>query len=261
MESAVKIQSFWRGVYLRKKLMKMDDDYDFDLLNECIDKYLADLLFNEKVNKRLSKKKRRNENFPSDISENVAKLALAKKHKIMPSWYTEKGDLMIKKLDIFKQIEVKGFMSEGPSSFGPAEGWDWILWVDGIDIRQKHFKVYEIRLSNESPEWRNIVLSGQTFSADDVPDLPDNLETLTNSDLRNLCKGRGLKVGGNTTELINRLKTDKPGAKFPPPKTYGAICDKNSRGELRACFDIVFKPQLGDHCKLIFDGHVSELNV
>jgi hypothetical protein len=78
-------------------------------------KYISDLDFNNKINLLMSQKKGRNENFPSDISENIAKLVIFAKYGIMPCWDTNKGDIIINKTGIFKQIEVKGFMSTGPS--------------------------------------------------------------------------------------------------------------------------------------------------
>ena len=80
-------------------------------------------------------------------------------------------------------------------------------------------------------------------------------------DLRKLCKDRGLTQKGNKKVLIEKLKTQKPGSKFKKPLTYGDIADGNRRGQLRGCFETTFKPQLEkqNKCKLIFDGHISEL--
>jgi hypothetical protein len=153
------IQSLWRGYNLRKKMQKLNDNYTFELLNECIEKYIRDIKFNDKINALLSKKKRRNENFPSDISENIAKFAIFQKYGIMPCWDTDKGDIIINKLTVFKQLEIKGFMSDGPSSFGPTENWDWIYFVDARDIRNRCFKVYEIKLSNKNEIFRSIKLT------------------------------------------------------------------------------------------------------
>ena len=200
--SCIKIQACWRGYNLRKGFKKLNDNYTFTILNECLEKYISALDFNKKINLLMSNKKRRNENFPSDISENIVKFAIARKYNIMPCWDTKKGDLVINKKDIFKQIEVKGFTSPGPSSFGPKEMWDWIYFVDGIDIRNKKIKVYEIKLSNTSEIWRYI--------------------------------------------------------KITKTETYGEQCDRRVRPHCG--FEKIFKPQLGDHCKLIFDGHISELN-
>tara|TARA_Y100000591_G_C21826581_1_gene697032 strand:- start:1199 stop:1858 length:660 start_codon:yes stop_codon:yes gene_type:complete len=201
-DSATKIQAWWRGCALRKDLKKMDDKYTFEILNKCLDKYITNLVFNDEINSVISIKKIRNENFPSNISENIVKLAIANKYNVMPCWDTEKGDLVINKKDISKQIEVKGFTSTGPSSFGPTENWDWLYFVNGIDIRNKKFKVYEIKLSNTSETWRSI--------------------------------------------------------KITKTETYGEQCDRRVRPHCG--FEKIFKPQLGEHCKLIFDGHISELD-
>ena len=75
----------------------------------------------------------------------------------MPSWDTPKGDLILRN----KIIEVKGFMSSGPTSFGPNEKWDWIYFVDGTECNFYQFKVYEIKLSNTNSIWRNINLSSK----------------------------------------------------------------------------------------------------
>lgn len=259
-DTVTKIKAWWRGCHFRKNFKKLDDDYTFPLLNRCLGKYIYNLQFNSETNELLSQKKIRNENFPSDISENIVKFAIFKKYGIMPCWYTDKGDIVINKKHIFKQIEVKGFMSTGPSSFGPTEKWDWIYFVDGSDIRNKKFKVYEIHLSNDSVIWKNIRISGQDFSDEDILVLPDNISALKKAELKELCKKRGLVQCGNKDELIGRLKTQEPGAKFKKPKTYGEICNEKRRGELRSSFYNTFKPQLEDYCKLIFDGDISELD-
>tara|TARA_B100001540_G_scaffold302411_1_gene309869 strand:+ start:121 stop:891 length:771 start_codon:yes stop_codon:yes gene_type:complete len=200
--SCIKIQKCVRGYYLRKELIKPTDNYSFKILDKCLNKYISNLNFNNEINSLLSKKKRRNENFPSDISENIAKLVIARKYRIMPCWDTDKGDIIISKKDIFKQIEVKGFMSTGPSSFGPKEKWDLLYFIDGQDIKNKIFKVYEVKLSNKNEIFRNINISKK--------------------------------------------------------ETYGNIADSGRRP--RGCFYKIFKPQLSCHCKLIFDGHISELD-
>jgi len=259
-KSATIIQSCYSGYYLRKEFLMLNDNYTIKLLNTCLDKYIRDLDFTKKINLHVSKKKRRNENFPSDISENIVKFAIAKKYGVMPCWDTDKGDLIIKKKNIFIQIEVKGFTSNGPTSFGPTENWDRIYFVDGMNIRNKIFKVYEIPLSNTCEIWRSIRISGTEFDVGEIHDLPDNIETLKKKELEILCKDRGLTTSGNKNDLIERIKTQTPGSKFKQPKTYGEICAQKRRGELRSGFYQTFKPQLEKYCKLIFDGHISELN-
>ena len=201
-EQAIKIQACWMGHKLRKALKKQNDNYTYTILIKCLIKYISDLEFNNVINLLMSQKKRRNENFPADISENIAKFVICNKYGIMPCWDTKKGDLIINKPGIFKQIEVKGFMSTGPSSFGPKENWDLLYFVDGQDFIHKNFKVYEIKLSNKSEIFRNIKLSKK--------------------------------------------------------ETYGNIADS---GRIpHGCFYKIFKPQLGCHCKLIFDDHISKLD-
>jgi hypothetical protein len=203
-------------VYNQILLSKLLDNYSFNILNECLDKYINDLNFNININKHFDKKKtivfpsgisvniskvkkRRNENFPSDISENIAKFAIYKKYGIMPSWNTDKGDLIYNK----KRLEIKGFMSVGPSSFGPTETWDKIYFVNAIDIFNKNFKVYEISLSNKCEIFRKIQISQN--------------------------------------------------------ETFGHIADSGKRP--RGDFYGVIKPQIENYCKLIFDGHISNLEV
>lgn len=200
--SIVKIQACFRGFRMRRHLIGLDDNMRYSLLIKCLYHYNDNLNLTKELNKSLSKKKIRNENFPSHISENIVKFAIFKKYGIMPCWDTDKGDIVLNKMSIIKQIEVKGFMSDGPSSFGPTEMWDMLYFVDAKDTMNCNFKVYEIKLSNKNNIFRNIKLSKK--------------------------------------------------------ETYGEIADSKRRP--RGCFETIFKPQLGEHCKLIFDGHISELN-
>jgi hypothetical protein len=98
--------------------------------------------------KGVNNKKIRNENFPSHISENLVKFALNNIKYINSdekvTWNTSVGDLEYKN----KRIEVKGFISDGPSSFGPTEKWDTIYFVDAKKIRDKKIIIYEVLLSN-----------------------------------------------------------------------------------------------------------------
>jgi len=156
----IKIQSFVRGYITRKKLQQPKDKMSIQFVDDMLNQYNQKLLFNQEINKQLSKKKIRNENFPSEISENIVKFCLYKKYKIMGCWDTNEGDLIL----LNNKIEVKGFMSSGPSSFGPTETWDRIYFVDCKDTLNKNFKVFEIKLSNNNIKWKNIKLNKtQTF--------------------------------------------------------------------------------------------------
>ena len=171
-EYAVIIQKHVRGYLIRINLLKLKDGMTFSKLVECINKYNEGIVFIQNMNKTMNQKKIRNENFPSHISENIAKFVISKKYNIMPNWDC-KGDLVI----INKQLEIKGFMSSGPLSFGPKEPWDIIYFVDGCDTLNKNYKVYEIKLTNISDKWRNIKISGNDTSYEDCI-IPDNLNSL-----------------------------------------------------------------------------------
>ena len=151
------------------------------------------------MNNTIIGKKIRCINFMSEISENIVKYAIYKKYKIMPNWNTKSGDLELLSI----KIEVKGFSSDGPSSFGPEENWDFIYFIDCKDYINKNFIIYEIKLSNRSYIFRNI------------------------------------KINKN--------------------ETFGQIADSNQRGKLRGCFDKIFKNQLANYCKIIFNGNINDL--
>jgi hypothetical protein len=133
------------------------------------------------------------------FTENIAKFVIARKYGIMPSWNNKKGDIVIDKPVIFKQIEVKGFTSYGTSSFGPKCVWDLLYFVDGKDVRNKNFKVYEVKLSD---------------------------------------KNFNINISKNQTMFDQKKNVWRPRCAF-----YNGI-----------------KSQLGDYCKLIFDGNISELD-
>ena len=119
----------------------------------------------------------------------------------MPCWDTAKGDIVFDKMGLFKQLEVKGFSSDAPSSFGPKEMWDRIYFVDGIELLSKCFKVYEIKLSNSSNRWKNF------------------------------------RMNENETYHQQCLQKRRPRISFNKIKEI-----------------------LGEECKLIFNGHISNLN-
>ena len=114
-------------------------------------------------------KKIRRLNFPSEISENIVKFAIFKKYGLMPNWDdTNKGDLILNILSDSIKIEVKAFSSLGPISFGPNEEWDWIYFVDAVNYTTKKFKIYELKLKNNSKEWLNIKINNKETYNDQI---------------------------------------------------------------------------------------------
>ena len=102
-----------------------------------------------------SQRKIRQPNFPSEISENIARLVLQKLFKNTIEWDISGGDLRLNN----KRIEVKAFSSQGPLSFGAKENWNYICFVDCRNFNQKLFTVYFSRISNISNHWKSISLN------------------------------------------------------------------------------------------------------
>lgn len=139
-------------IFLDCKKQVRAEYFNKDILNNYLENYIRQQELITRLNNSLINKKIRRTNFPSEVSENIAKYALFKKYKIMPNWDTKKGDLIIG----YKRIEVKCFTSNGPISFGPMEEWDWLILVDGRLYKNKIFKIYKLPYSTKSIIWNNL---------------------------------------------------------------------------------------------------------
>ena len=104
----------------------------------------------------------RKPNFPSEISENIVKFFKTSQTGICGNWDCDVGDLNI----LNKRCEIKAFSSSGPASFGPTEKWDWLYFVDCRDSDNNIFKIYEIKLSNNSEIWQAIMVNSTTTFRD-----------------------------------------------------------------------------------------------
>ena len=152
------IQANIRRFLVIKRFQNPKDKYTREILNHhlnCVINYRTEI---NHINTELTKKIR-NINFPSEVSENICKYAIYKKYRILPNWQCT-GDLqIIYNNEVYKKIEIKGFSSIGPISFGATETWDWIYIVDCTDYENKNFIVYELKLSNNHEIWQNIKLN------------------------------------------------------------------------------------------------------
>lgn len=150
------LQSYVRKFLINKELSKLKDNFDIKIIELLLDNYIEKIKLIKNINIKLDKRKIRNDNFPSEISENILKYVFYKKYKIMPNWNTIKGDL-----ELFngKILEVKAFSSDGPTSFGPNEKWNILYIVDCKRFMEKRFKVYEINLSNNNEIFKNIKIN------------------------------------------------------------------------------------------------------
>ena len=111
----------------------------------------------DRINSKFTKKDKhcRRPNFPSEISENIAKFAMAKTYGVFPNWNCKVGDLDL----AGERIEVKGFSSMGPTSFGPTSKWNKLIFVDCMKFIEKIFTVIEIDCESTDPAIQNIVLN------------------------------------------------------------------------------------------------------
>lgn len=157
--NSVIIQKNVRGYLCRKSLRSLKDGMTLDNVIKYIEGYNTLLKVRDEVNKNLNIKKIRKINYPSEITENIAKFAIFKKYNIMGNWDIKPGDLIV----LMKKMEVKGgFIENGPPTFGPDEKWDWIYFVDCEETHNMKYKVYEIKKSNI--DFHNLMVSkGQTF--------------------------------------------------------------------------------------------------
>lgn len=129
------------------------DKMTFAVIKQLLGRYVEQLAFIASVNATLRERKIRQPNFPSEISENLVKFCIEKRTGMKCDWNVDCGDLRL--LD--KKIEVKGFVSDAPLSFGPSEKWDWIYFVDCRRYADNHFTVYELR-ANER-EWHKLMVN------------------------------------------------------------------------------------------------------
>ena len=133
------------------------------ILNEFLDSYITYCAGIDKISALTKYKKTRYPPFPGEITENIVCNYIAKTDPAheKPIWdKKEKGDIMY----LGNIIEVKGFSSPGPTSFGPDCSWIKIYFVNAYDFRNKKFKIYEIPLANTDSRFRDIKFTKtQTF--------------------------------------------------------------------------------------------------
>ena len=112
---------------------------------------------------KVTGKKLRTPNFPSEISENMLRFVLINKERQECVWNISKGDLLSGEGVADKITESKAFASEGPISFGPTETWQMLYLIDAIEFRNDMFKVYRVDLPYEDFANAVIVNKNQTF--------------------------------------------------------------------------------------------------
>ena len=153
---AEKIQALVRGIAVRNYFKTTRDGYTMTILKDRVQSYCAYQQGIMNINKSFTKNHKfiRFCNLPEDISENIAKFAIFKKYKKLPNWNCC-GDLELYN----KKLEVKGFTSHGPNSFGPTSSFHRLYFVDAINIQSNFLKVYEILLNSDSKPFLGVKIN------------------------------------------------------------------------------------------------------
>jgi hypothetical protein len=122
-----------------------DETDDISKIITEVDDYII------KCDKCTSNRARRG-NFPEHVSEKIVNIILT---KLWPGIVTKAkiGDLDYNYNNKTLKIEVKCFTSTGPSSFGPTEKWDKLLFIDLRDYKQHNIILYLIDLAWNNKKW------------------------------------------------------------------------------------------------------------
>ena len=133
-----------------------NDSYKIDILIDRISSYTQQQNIIKILNKKLNIKKIRNDNFPSDISENIVKFIIIIKDIYKVKWDINCGDLCDNNGN---KIEIKGFSSTDPISFGPKERWNQLYIINCMDYINKNFTIYKINYNNNDDKIQNLQIS------------------------------------------------------------------------------------------------------
>lgn len=137
----------------------MKEHFDLTHVNRMLKSFIVYAKSINKINSSFKKSERkiRQPIFPSEISENIAKLAIMKSEETPVMWNIKRGDLHTGE----SKIEVKGFSSKAPITFGPNQRWDYISFVDCTDYKNYNFTVYLSKISNQHKKWRSLPVTTQ----------------------------------------------------------------------------------------------------
>ena len=111
----------------------------------------------------------RHQNPPEDITENITKFIIHNYDNDTSCKWAKciglNGDLYSDKYDHDSPIEVKAFISNGPSSFGPTKKFGVIYFLDMHKWLENIFILWKVNLNYNSPEWKQIKMNKtQTYS-------------------------------------------------------------------------------------------------
>lgn len=159
----------------KQELIHLIDNYQ-EIIND--DRYTSDILRKRYSNFKnnyeqdteiieTTKLNIRRQNPPEDITENIVKFIIQNYgNDLSCKWAKgigKKGDLCSDSFDT--SIEVKAFISNGPSQFGPKKKFGVIYFLDLRTFMTDNIILWKVNLNNESPEIKNIKMNKtQTYS-------------------------------------------------------------------------------------------------
>lgn len=130
--------------------------------------YIETQAINEKMISRYKYNVIRQQNPPEDVTENIAKFIILNKTEDDSCVWSKsvglKGDLWSVKQNI---IEVKSFISEGPSSFGPDKKFDVIYFLDIRKWLTDEIILWQINLNSNSLVWKNLKINSKNGETHD----------------------------------------------------------------------------------------------
>ena len=136
----------------------LEDGYTVELLRMRANLYKHKYIETAKMIKETGMPIRQ-ENTPEDITENMAKFIIKRQDPTI-KWAKSigvKGDLCS---EIQTLPEVKSFISNGPSSFGPKKVFGVIYFLDLRRwIEEDNIVLWKVNLTNESPEWKGLKMN------------------------------------------------------------------------------------------------------
>ena len=105
----------------------------------------------------------RRPNFPEEISENIVCHIIKGLYGGDVKWKKmmgEGGDISVDGVT----VEVKCFSGTGPSSFGAAERWNKLYFLDATKYKEKIFTCYVVECNRHSYDWKNMKINNnQTY--------------------------------------------------------------------------------------------------
>ena len=140
----------------------MTDKYTEEILRSQYSRYKQNYEETNKIIKETGLPIR-HQNPPEDITENIAKFIIQNSDNDASCKWAKslgiKGDLHSNKYSNEMPIEIKSFISGGPSSFGPNKKFGVLYFLDMRGWLEDRIILWKVNLTSESPEWKQLKMN------------------------------------------------------------------------------------------------------